>query len=280
MSLDRSLVASSDDDGTGATGTILNDAWWDTVLNMVDARWSELVVTSTGTQNNLSITSSGIEADVLLCGNASDLILTGIAAPASPVKAAKPLVIYSLGAGNIYLVHQSGSSSAANRLINTATTSWTPLAAGKGYAVLMYDAANSRWRLREHEQGGLIGVTFAAGDFTGNNSMTWTVASGDRQSGYLLRGNRVHYSFTLSTTTVGGTPSTLLQIGKNEWGGFDAVAGAYHPLALALDNGTSVPDAYCYHSSASILAVSRVSGPWAAATDTTSLYGSISFQVV
>jgi hypothetical protein len=55
--------------------------------------------------------------------------------------------------------------------------------------------------------------TFAAGNFTGNGSMTWTVDAGDVTTlAYLIVGKTMTVAFHIITTDVGGTPSTALQI--------------------------------------------------------------------
>jgi len=200
----------TDDTGDHVSGSIGDNAWVQLVKAWVDARWSRLTVTSTGSQNNLSITSGGLEADLLLCNNASDLTLTGIAAPASPAKPGKRLIVISIGAGHVYLAHQSGSSTAANRLANIFTAGATPLAAGSGVAVLVYDDNASRWRLVAHDQGAAIAYT-----------PTWTASSvnpaignGTLSGRYIVRGRRYWVDIHLvagSTTTFGtGTWSFAL----------------------------------------------------------------------
>lgn len=272
----------TDDDGSWTTGTILDNAELQRIYDDIDARWTIAYTFATGTQHNYSITSGGVEADVLWCSNASDLGLTGIAAPASPAKTGKELVIISAGAGHVQLVHQNGGSSAANRLSNLAGSANTVLAAGKGRATYRYDGNTGLWYMVDHDQGGFLPVSFAAGDFTGNGSMTWTLASGDRVAagtGFWQRGNRVHYAFQLATTTVGGTPNTTLQIAAAQWGGFTAASTVpYRRLAVSLDNGTDV-GAYCTVSGTTLQILRANGGNWSASTDNTYLYGDLEFQV-
>lgn len=270
-------TAWTDDDGSGTTGTIINNSEKTTLYDQIDGRWSELTTTSTGTQNNFSITSGGIEADVLRCNNASLLTLTGIVAPASPVKPGKKLIVYSVGAGRVDLAHENGSSTAANRFVNQATSAASSLAPGKGWAVYVYDDAADRWRMIAHDQGAFITPTFTAGDFTGNASMTWTVESADRDiMGYRLVGKFLHVTFHVATTTVGGTPSTVLQIGNAQWGGFTA-ALSYH-TGWALDNGT--PQTNLVTPNGTVIQNWVVStGNWTASTNNTLVSGTILFEV-
>lgn len=267
-----------DDDGSEETGSVFTAAERQAMLDLIEARWTEQVVTATGTQHNLSITASSLEADVLLCNNASDLTITGIAAPASPSRPGKPLAIFSAGAGNVYLSHQHASSSAANRLVNHVTSGLTPLAAGAGVAILRYDATASRWRLVSHEQGAWITPTFAAGDFTANGSMTWTVASGDRVAlRYYLKGRQLTVTFYLQTTTVGGTPNTALFIGNGQFGALTLQPNTYWPLALVSDNGT-LRNAIMSPNGTQIAISRQDGGNWTAATDTTTVLGTGLFE--
>lgn len=196
----------TDDSGDFISGTVADNAWWQTVKTWIDGRWTRQSVSLTGSQNNLVITASSLEADLILCTNATDLTITGITAPASPAKPGKKLVILSGGAGNVYLAHQSGSSTAANRLVNVATSLNTPLAAGVGMAMYVYDDANARWRLVTHDQGAAIAYT-----------PTWTngtLGNGSLSASYLLLGRTVQWQLTLtwgSTTSSAGVWSFSLQ---------------------------------------------------------------------
>ncbi len=59
-----------------------------------------------------------------------------------------------------------------------------------------------------------VAVTYNSGDFTASGSMTWTVEAGDVTTfAYQMLGSgSMLISFALTTTTVGGTPSTSLKI--------------------------------------------------------------------
>src|SRR3990167_787127 len=55
--------------------------------------------------------------------------------------------------------------------------------------------------------------TFSAGDFTASGSMTWTVDAGDVVTyAYTIINKVMTVLFYIDPTTVGGTPSTSLQI--------------------------------------------------------------------
>lgn len=282
MSITR--TAWTDDSGSGLDGTIINNAEKTALYDQIDGRWSELTTTLTGTQDNFSITSGGLEADVLRCNNASLLTLTGIVAPASPAKPGKKLIIYSVGAGRVDLPHQNGGSSAANQFFNKATSAASSLAPGKGVAMYVYDDTIDRWRMAFLDQGAAITPTFAAGTYTGSASMTWTVASGDASSGlngYWLRDKWLTVSWDLRSTTVGGTPSTDLQIGSAAWGGFNSAFAQWGTHTYS-DNGTRAAGrAFVIATGGNIfLNLANFAGNWAASTDATDVFGTMTFEVI
>lgn len=57
----------------------------------------------------------------------------------------KVIIIFNVGANDLVLANESGSSSAANRIITGTAANLTLAAAGR--ALLVYDAASSRWRV-------------------------------------------------------------------------------------------------------------------------------------
>jgi hypothetical protein len=232
--------------------------------------------TSTGTVNDFALTAG---AAVLRCNNASLLTITGITAGFD----CQRLVIVSVGAGQVDLSHQAAGSTAANRLINFATSAATSLAAGVGTAEFEYDATTARWRLITHEQGAWITPTYAGGNYTASGSQTWTVDSGDiAAQKYWLRGRSLLISFALDSTSVGGTPSTDLKIGNGAWGGFSAASQANAPLAFIVDAGVTVTAFGMMQISAAGTALRLLKSAfanWGAATNTTQVYGQITIEV-
>ena len=192
---------------------------------------AEQTTTSTGTQNDFSLTAS---QTILRCNNATDLTITGFTiAGAAPV-AGDRVTIISIGAGNVFFSHQTGST-AANRLINSVTSGPTPIAAGLGAATYIYDGTTSRWRLVEHYQGGAISVTFSAGDYTGSGTITWTVASGDVLThSYQLFGKSMLWTVYVDTSSVSGTGQ---QLRVTRPGGYTA-AKRNQTIVRIGDNGT------------------------------------------
>lgn len=221
-------TAWADDSGSGSDGTILNNAEKTALYDQIDARWSEVGISSTGAINNLSIT----EGDVARFDNATIAILSGIVAPASPPKPGKRLYLYSAAAGDVEILNESGLSTAANRFI-TGFNGPIRLAAGIGRAVAIYDdLTNDRWRIIHHEQGQAIGYT----PIWTASGVAPALGNGTLAGAYYVRGKQVsvHITFTAGSTTTFGTgvySFTLPFVGSA------AVAGSFP--AYILDAGTN-----------------------------------------
>lgn len=196
--------------GTPAAGQVLTSdanglATWEPAAG---GSATEQTTTSTGTQNDFSLSASNT---TLRCNNATDLTLTGFTIGGVAPAAGAIVTIVSVGAGNVFFSHQTGST-AAYRLINTVTSGGTPLAAGTGTATYVYDDTTDRWRLVSHKQGAFITPAFSAGDYTAGGTQTWTLASGDVSSfAYLLEGKALTLQWSLINTTIGGTPDADLR---------------------------------------------------------------------
>lgn len=266
----------TDDDGTGTTGTIHDNAWLQAIYDAMDARWSRYSYSLTGSQNNVDVD----EADLVLITSASTSTLTGLAAPVSPAKPGKVTVFKNTTSNTILFAHNSGSSSVGNKFFNQVTSASTPISTG-GWIIYQYDDANSRWALRGHDQGAWITPTFAAGSYTANGSMTWTVGSGDVSTqAYKLSGNSVDVAWNLATTTVGGTPNTNLQITNAAWGGFTATKGITGFHSYVDNAGTEAIGRAFVSASATVISLQKAGlGNWSAATDATQTFGSVRFEV-
>lgn len=169
---------------------------------------TEETTTSTGTVNDFDLDAA---FTLLRCNNATDLTLTGFTVAGAAPTGGDRVIIVSVGAGNVFLTHQAGST-AANRLINAVTSGATPLAAGTGVASYVYDDTTDRWRLTSHDQGAAIAITFAAGDYVGDGTITWTVESADvLDPCYTIVGKKMIISAAIGSSTTGGTASTELR---------------------------------------------------------------------
>jgi hypothetical protein len=261
----------TDDSGDGISGTIHDNSWLQSKYNSIENPFiSRSTITTTGNQTAIN---SGL-ARWLYCNNAALLTIQGMAAGTEGQR----VFVVSTGGGQVDIANQNGSASAANRIITGVTGSISLM---NGMAALVYDATAARWRVLDHNQGAWITPTFAAGNFTGNASMTWTLASGDvtTYASKLDAGSRtMTVEFQLITTTVAGTPNTALQIAIP--GGLTAAKAMLNPI-LYKDNGGANTIGYCAVSSGGtvIQCFTASGGNWTASTNATYVYGQIAFEV-
>lgn len=126
---------------------------------------------------------------------------------------------------------------------------------------------------------GWITPTFAAGDYTGSVSMTWTVASGDViAQRYRIVGKSMTVSMILGNTTVGGTLDSRL---KFKIPASKTVAVRSINPCHILDNGTrSIAYLEADPGDNTFVTVNRSDGAnWAASTDNTYVRGTITFEI-
>lgn len=281
MAVTITRTAWTDDDGTGTTGTVINNAVKTELYNQIDTALAAVscgtrTETGTGTLTALALPTGAVNGGVgvIYMNNASAATIQGIAAGA----AGQRVRIVSTGAGQVDLAHQNAGATAANRLINFATSGNTPLAAGIGVAELEYDAAAARWRLATHEQGAWITPTYAAGNFTASTG-TWTVDSGDVTSfGYFLKGRTVTVEWNLSTTSVSATPATL-SIGNGAWGGFTAARQTFNTTVNNDNASGNAVGVSSVGAAATLFGIAKINGNFAIATNATNVFGQIAFEV-
>lgn len=171
---------------------------------------------------------SGLGNLTVYCNNPTLLTVQGIA----PGIDGQQLTLISKGAGQVNLAPLSGSASAANQLINFVAFGNTPMAAGRGVAILVYDGVSAKWRLVAHEQGAWIAPAFSAGDWTATGG-AWTVGAGSvGANSYYIRGSSMIFNVTVTSSSVVSTPTVLL----HTMYGFKA-AGTEQTPCLVNDNG-------------------------------------------
>jgi len=231
--------------------------------------YSNDVKTDTGTQNDFAYGGT----EFVRLNNASDLTITGL----TPGINGQIVTFISVGAGNVFFTHNDSGSTATNRLLNNVTSGPTPLAAGKGSITYRYSTASSRWVLISHNQGSWLTQTFSAGDFTANGSMTWTVASGDVVAdSYFIVGRNLFLAFRYQTTTVGGTPNTLLL--KTIPSTYTFLAG-WDAVIFGTDNGTNT-GVWCFNNASTQIGFAKLAGGnWAASTDNSKIAGCLAVPV-
>ncbi len=120
---------------------------------------------------------------------------------------------------------------------------------------------------------------FSADNFTANGSMTWTVGSGDVTTyKYLIEGKSMTVAFIIATSTVGGTPSNLLQIAIPA--SKVATSAMEWRAGQVIDNG-SVSDGYIsVAASGTVIRIGLQTGSnWSASTNATYVSGTITFEI-
>jgi len=172
--------------------------------------------TATGAQNDWD---PGIVGNTLiLWSGASTLPVTGFTAGS----AGQIIIFRNTGTNLATFAHQSGSSTAGHKIFNKATSAVTPVGA-LGYATWIYDGTD--WVLIDNDSN-WITPAFAAGDYTGSGSLTWTVEAGDvEKQQYRLVGTTLTIRSAIITTSTGGTASLSLLVANGAWGGFSIAGG-------------------------------------------------------
>lgn len=116
--------------------------------------------------------------------------------------------------------------------------------------------------------GSTSDVTFAAGNFTANGSMTWTVDAGDVGTNTYWRYEKViEWALVVDATTVGGTPNTELLATIPL--GLSAAKAIIVPM-IYIDNGTR--GVGYAQTSGTTVRLLKISGNWSASTNNTSIY--------
>lgn len=130
--------------------------------------------------------------------------------------------------------------------------------------------------IRDYVGAAWTAVTFNAGDYTGSGSMTWTLTSGDVGiSKWVQIGKTMHVHLVITTTTVGGTPSTGLRVAIP---GGVTVSGASRGVYWYSDNGTEGFGGYVVNPTY-IEFFKAGGGNWAASTNNTSIFASVVFEI-
>ena len=251
-------------DHAGASLTLYYDGSnWVELARAGGGGWTVVTTTATGSQDDFD---PGIVGNTIIrANNASALTITGFAAGV----AGQQIIVQCLNA-DVDTDHTPSASAAANELINIATSGNTPCST-RGFLHYIYDGTTAMWRLTAHDQGAVIEIAHSAGNFTGNDSMTWDVESGDQLTyAYRLQGRELTVWISIDASTVGGTPSSRLQVAIP--GGFTAADRAQEGAYVAEDNNVRLISFYQVLASGTTL-------DFFAATDTSDWTASANTEV-
>lgn len=199
MALIVQRVPMVDDDGSGTTGTVLNNAW-------KSAFYDDIDVGLTGVVQLTSLTGfQSIAVTPLTCGlrcmNASLLSIQNLPTGFD----GQTITIVAYGAGQVDLVDGTGQADG----ILTGFPGPASLAPGgpspfhNGRAILQWDSNILRWRLIHHEQGAWLPYT----PVWGSTGTANTLGSGALTGAYRLQGRTCQFwmRHTWGAGTVGGS---------------------------------------------------------------------------
>ncbi|HEX4346389.1 MAG TPA: hypothetical protein VHZ73_02390 [Vicinamibacterales bacterium] len=232
-------TAITDDSGSGADGTVLDNAWKQELYDQIDdlaAAVEAGVPTPTVPGTSAVATTGNITALALPSGdgplvirmtNASLATIQGIAAGID----GQELTLIAQGAGQVDLSHNNGSGTALGKLRNILTSMATSLSPGVGIAKFIYDLTNTRWNLVGHVQGAAIDYT-ASSTIVGWSSFT----SGRKFIKYTVTGRQILVQWQLEGTSNATAVSMTLPFTADGAGSFPSY---YNPNGFTYDNGAA-----------------------------------------
>lgn len=201
-----------DDDGSGTTGTVLNNAIKTELYNQIDAALANLeTVSSPGVS---VVTTSGTIATLPIPAGSDDLVI--LLNPTGPVtiqniagasRAGQRLTLINHSDQKIDFVCLFGGAG----LLNTVSSASTSIMQ-RGWASYIFDSSlTGLWRLVAHEQGPWITVPYNASDFTANTG-SWTVDAAEQTVKYRLSGRALTVQVAIGTTTLSAPALPILRI--------------------------------------------------------------------
>jgi len=236
---------------------------------------TEQTTTATGTQSDFSLSAVYTH---LRCNNTTALTLTGFTVGGATPTHNCVVIIDNIGSSTVKVSNQDTGSTAANRCITPSSNG--QIIGANGRMMCVYDVTTQRWRESLLDPGARITVPYNSGDFTGQDSMTWTVDSGDlRVFAYRQSARAVHIMLAIEASSVGGTPSESLLVAFP--GGFtpsDSGSTAIYLATTVMNNGTLETGRVTPGSS--VFEFARVPGTnWTASSNATRVYCNTVFRV-
>ena len=232
---------------------------------------TEQTTTATGAQADFSLTNG---FTFLRCTGAAP-VFSGFTVAGSAPAAGDRVIIHCLGTTSAKVTSQDAGSTDVNRVITPSSAG--QIVGGNGDIELIYDGTTSRWRIDDVHPGKPIDVAFASGNFTASTG-DWTLTSPDQVVyRYQQEGRRIFLEFNFNNTTVSATPTGL----RFEFGvatGFTVSGRVLQPCRLD-DAGTAAIGQADFNSSVAYIQLSKLSGSWSTATNTTSVSGNFFITV-
>jgi hypothetical protein len=225
-------------------------------------------VSTTGSMDNFAVN----DTTVTIVVDSSVAVFTGFANPTP----GREFTIINKGTG-LCAVNHNSSSSIPNFRVYCPTANGIVVGTN-GIIKVFYDSDSQLWRAFIISAGNPLTQTYAAGDFTANGAMTWTVQSGDVTTfAYLNHNKLLTVWFNLVTTSVAGVANTTLNIVIPS--AYTATKQAANAITL-LDNGVGVAGYALVAASGTQIQIHRADGAnFTASANNTSVFGQITFEV-
>lgn len=248
--------------GAGLAGQVLtsNGASADPTYQVIAPTATPQITSNTGAQNNFDLTA---RSTYLRCTGAAPVFSGFTVLGATPSDGDQVLI--ECQGTTARVTNQDTNSTITNRVVCPSTNG--QIIGANGRMLLVYDGTAGRWRESLLDCGAWIAVPYNAGDYTGSGSQTWTVDSGDLDTGlYKQQGTTLFVQYYLKSTSVGGTPAGFLQITLPA--GFTAGSNAFSMCFVQDAGGTSA--AGLVRPVTTILRVQKIDGSnWGASTNST-----------
>jgi hypothetical protein len=257
-------TAMIDDDGSGTTGTIINNAWKQEFYGQIDSFAGPLVTTLTA--SGTAVLPTGPAHHLLVLDSAADASCHGASPASGTFATGTRLDIVNVNTGTVVLVSLS-SQVTTGKFLNFVNSQYATQVHGAGQATggtVSYIWQAGYWRLVAHEQNGAISLGFTNSNFTG-----FTVSQFYLQDFY-VHGRDVH--IRLNYEIVVAAPVAALQISNLPWtlgpSGGQVLAVLTtgtpgHPSGWGLDLAATAPTTISFYLAAG--------GSWPAGTYNLSL---------
>jgi hypothetical protein len=281
MAISRTPIV--DDDGSGNTGTVIDNAWKQEFYDQIDA--ASLVPMEVVASNApvVMLSPNYRRHEVRFYG----IVLHGFSKAGT--QEGDEVIVLNAAGNFIELPDESVTATTAlDRLSNFVTSAPTRLST-IGAATYVRDyrmnvpgtPENARWRLVSHEQGAPIQAPHANGNFT-QDTGTWTVEAGDNLIRYYLKGRMLTIQLEINASSTSTATSTSFNVLNAAYGGYlGTQVVMQQPVILDLPaaemgrafHGTS------YGIDNRIILTRLTNAAFPAVTNTLNIHGLLTFEV-
>jgi hypothetical protein len=227
-----------DDDGSGTTGTGIDNAWKQQFYGQIDAALAALLGhadlnakvvgnAESGTLHNWAIAGRTRVFHVDWSGSAP-LLVTGIAG--GVVGDRISFRNWTPNSSYMSFYTQHGGSAIGNKLFNVVSSG--PASLGPG-GTIAYIHNGTGWELLAHDQGAPIAALYHPSYFTGSGAMVWAVDAPDVVAlNWRLDGTVLTVRFQIAASSLTGTASLNLSLSNVLFNSYMVPAGSqYNQLA-------------------------------------------------